>query len=353
MSDDMLNLYVPYTSYNVLLSMAIAATYPKDDNFMLLVGSAKNLKETADVLSKIFSENNMRYFALENANIEDSNIRNFFLKKHNLKILGKEIKFLTTVDRIFYIQEWNVYTTYTVHLAEELTPSVSFNFLDDGIYTYAEVEKNGKTSFEKLADKLAYGGWHVNSNIPGALRGNCSVWALFPELLPAIYKNKKQERINMEPLLKQIDEAVLAEETHTCGESNVETIVATDFNSNYASDEYKNIIASIITDCCGRNLKTVIKRHPADDGSVCFSPAGHYAEELLACVPIELYYLRFRKSLKKIVGGLSTALLTARAMLPEAEIESVVSRKYMECDENSEEILRLFSQVGVKITLIE
>ena len=46
-------------------------------------------------------------------------------------------------------------------------------------------------------------------------------------------------------------------------------------------------------------------------------------------------------------------MLTARAMLPEAEIESVVSRKYMECDENSEEILRLFSQVGVKITLIE
>lgn len=349
----MLNLYVPYTSYNVLLSMAIAATYPKDDNFMLLVGSAKNLINTATVLAKIFPSNNIRSFALERANIEESNIRNFFLKKRNLKTLEKEMRQLNSVDRIFYIQEWNVYTTYAVHLAEELTSSVSFSFLDDGIYTYAEVKKNGKTFLEKLADKLLYGEWHTNSNIPGRLRKDSSIYVLFPALLPEIYKDRKQVRVDMGPLIEQIDENILAEETCTCEEVGIEAIVATDFKSSYASTEYRKIITSIIRDCCGKNLKTAIKRHPADYMGLNFTPDECKILELAAYVPIELYYLRFRKSLKKIVGGLSTALLTARAMLPNAEIESVVSRKYLECDENSKAILRLFSQVGVKITLIE
>lgn len=349
----MLNLYIPYTSYNVLLSMAVAALYPDDDNFMLLVGWTHNLKETADVLSKVFFKNNMRYAALKKANIEDSNIRNFFLKKRNLKVLEEEIKQLPSVDRVFYIQEWNVYTTYAVHLAQRMNPQVSFNFLDDGIYTYVETDKKHKNCLERAADRLVYGAWHVNSSVPGALRKDCSVYALFPELLPGIYKNKRQARIDMRPLLEQINDGVLAEETHTCGEYGVDTIIATDFNASYASDEYRDIISSIISDCCDHDLKPVIKRHPADDGAVKFDPAGYSTKELLSYIPIELYYLRFRKSLKKIVGGLSTALLTARTMLPEAEIESIVSRKYIKCDENADKILELFSRVGVKITMIE
>ena len=234
-----------------------------------------------------------------------------------------------------------------------MNPSVSFNFLDDGIYTYVETDKKRKNCLEKAADRLVYGAWHVNSNVPGALRNDCSVYALFPELLPGIYEDKEKIKINMKLLLEQIDDHALAVQAHTLTECDINTIIATDFNSCYASNEYKNIISSIITDCHERSLKTAIKRHPADDGQVDFNPIGLKTQELLSYIPIELYYLRFRKSLKKIVGGLSTALLTARTMLPDAEIESVVSRKYMECDENAEKILRLFSRFGVKITLVE
>lgn len=349
----MLNIYVLYTSYDVLLSMAIAASYPKDDNLMLFVRIPNALKKIYGILSNIFPENNARYFAFEEENIEDSNIRNFFQKKRNIKLLEREIKRQGPVDRIFYNQEWNVYTTYAVHLAQELNPSVTFNFLDDGIYTYVETIKKLKNPIERWADRLVYGDWHINHEIPGTLRENCTMWALFPQLLPGIYNNKEHVRIDMGPLFGQIDEMALMKETHTCEESKIEAIIATDFNSSCTSDEYRNIITSIVTCCCDENFKTAIKRHPADDGCFNFTSDGYETLELLACVPIELYYLCFRKSLKKVVGGLSTVLLTARAMLPEADIESVVSRRYLECDENSDEILKLFSQVGVKIALIE
>ncbi len=349
----MLNIYVLYTSYDVLLSMAIAASYPKDDNLMLFVRIPNALKKIYGILSNIFPENNARYFAFEEENIEDSNIRNFFLKKQNIKLLEKEIKRQGPVGRIFYNQEWNVYTTYAVHLAQELNPSVTFNFLDDGIYTYVETIKKLKKPIERWADRLVYGEWHINHEIPGTLRENCTMWALFPHLLPGVYKNKDRVCIDMEPLFRQIDKTALMKETSTCEEFDIDAIIATDFNSSCTSDEYRNIITSIVTRCCAENYKTAIKRHPADDSCFNFTPDGYKTAELLACVPIELYYLRFRKSLKKVVGGLSTVLLTARAMLPEAEIESVVSMRYLECDENSAEILKLFSQVGVKITLIE
>lgn len=332
--------------------MAIAASYPNDDNVMLLVGSAKSLIATANALTKIFPNINMKSFALKKANIEESNLSNFFLKKRNLKKLETEIRKLPSVDRVFYIQEWNVYTTYIVFLAEEITPSVSFNFLDDGIYTYVEIEKDGKTALERLVDRIVYGKWHINSKLPGVLRDNSPIYAMFPELLPEVYKNKKQVRINMELLLGYIDEKVLAELTSTCEEDNVEVIIATDFKSNYTSDEYKKIITSIIVNCCDMNLKTAIKRHPADYVCFDFTPECYETEELLAYIPIELYYLRFHRSLKKIIGGLSTSLLTARTMLPNVDIESVVSRKYMECDKNAVNILQLFSKVGIKITMI-
>jgi len=49
----MLNIYVLYTSYDVLLSMAIAASYPKDDNLMLFVRIPHALKKFT-VYSQIF-----------------------------------------------------------------------------------------------------------------------------------------------------------------------------------------------------------------------------------------------------------------------------------------------------------
>lgn len=131
-------------------------------------------------------------------------------------------------------------------------------------------------------------------------------------------------------------------------------MIALDFNGSYTNgEEYRDLITGFITKKGAQGTGTAIKRHPADNGAVCFIPPGYPTKELDAKVPIELYYMRYRNTLKKIVGGLSTALLTARRMLSDVEIESIVSRKTLACDANSEKILNLFSSIGVKIKVIE
>lgn len=346
----MVNLYIACTGYHILLSMAISASHPQDDNFMIIPNSTQGLLE----LPKLFPGNNMKILSFERKTV-NSNIKEFFLKKHNLKILEKMVKSLPTIDRIYYIQEWHVYTTYTVHLAGKINPSVEFNFVEDGVYTYVEENKKRKNRAERLLDKLFYGSWHSSVGVPGTLRRNSSLYALSPELLPDIYEQKRQVKINLASLMEQIDEDLLADMTHTQrDDDDIDTLIALDSNYKYTgSNEYKNTIVSCIKENSTQNTKAAIKRHPADYSGVSFIPSGYQTKDLFAGVPIELFYLRYRESLRKIVGGLSTALFTARYMLPGVEIESIVSKKDLAQEENSETILKVFSSMGVKIRIIE
>lgn len=345
----MSNVYIPYTPYNVLLSLAVAASHPGDDNFMILAGKDRNFLEGSASLMEIFHSVGMRAFTFESS-WDDSNIKNFFIKKRNLKTLERELEALPSIDRLYYIREWNVYTTCAVHKARELNKDVEFYFLEDGIYTYVEEEKKLKNPIERLADRLAYGPWHVNIAVPGALCPDASVCAMFPDILPDIYKKRKLERIDLGPLLRSADEEVLARVTETHGTDGVDTIAAL---SDSGGAEYKSVIASFLRRNDSGSSVVAVKRHPNDDGRITFIPPDVNAVELAPRVPVELFYFRYHKTLKRIVGGLSTALLTARRMLPDAEIESIVSKKYLECDEHADMILKLFRGAGIKVVVID
>lgn len=345
----MSNVYIPYTPYNVLLSLAVAASHPSDDNFMVLAGKDRNFLEGSKSLLDIFHLVGMRTFMFEH-NWDNSNIKNFFLKKHNLKILERELEALPSVDRLYYIREWNVYTTCAVHKSLELNKNVKFCFLEDGIYTYVEEEKKLKNHIERFADRLVYGSWHINVGIPGALCPNAAVCAMFPDILPDIYRGRKLEQIDLNPLLDKIDDDVLEFITETHKTKEVDTLVALSATGGTA---YKNVIASFLRRDKSKDSVIAVKRHPNDDGRIAFIPPEVDATELAVSIPIELFYFRYHKTLKRIIGGLSTALLTARRMLPDAEIESVVSEKYLKYDEHSDKILKLFENAGIHVTVID
>lgn len=345
----MSNVYIPYTPYNVLLSLAVAASRPDDDNFMILAGKDRNFLEGSASLLEIFHSVGMRAFTFESS-WDDSNIKNFFIKKRNLRTLERELEALPSIDRLYYIREWNVYTTCAVHKARELNMDAKFYFLEDGIYTYVEEEKKLKNPIERLADRLAYGPWHINVAVPGALCPDAAVCAMFPDILPDIYKKRKLERIDLSPLLRSADEEVLARVTETHANDGVDTLVALSATGGAA---YKNVISSFLRRNKNSSSVVTVKRHPNDDGRVAFIPPDVDAVELAPHVPVELFYFRYHKTLRRIIGGLSTALLTARRMLPDAEIESVVSQKYLECDEHADVILKLFKDAGVNVVVID
>ncbi len=345
----MSNVFIPYTPYNVLLSLAVAAGRPDDDNFMILVGKDHNFIESSMTLMKIFHSVGMRYFAFDRC-WDDSNVKNFFLKKRNLKALERELAALPSIERLYYVREWNVYTTCAVDAARRLNPETEFHFMEDGVYTYVETEKELKNRVERLADRLVYGSWHVSVGVPGALCPDAVVSAAFPEFLPGIYDGRRFERIELAPLAAMADENILASETGTSGAERIDALVAL---AGVGDGEYKKLARSFIER--NRKLKyaTAVKRHPNDAGSLDPALGGPGVAELEPRVPVELFYFRYHNTLKRVAGGLSTALLTARMLLPEAEIESVVSEKYLACDEHSEKILALFKRAGINVTVIK
>lgn len=341
------NLFVAYTSYNVLLSFAVAASHPDDDNFMILAGNTKSLVKITETLLNIAPANNMRYFSFEKSK-GCCNLSSFFVKKHNLHILADKVKSFPRIDRIFYGCEWSVYTTYSVYLVQTINSEADFLFLDDGIFTYANAKLTLKNYIERIADKFFYGTWHINTAKYGALKHNGFMCALFPNLLPNEHKKKKHYTIDINAFLEQISDEKLIIETSTAQIDNIEVLFATDYRW---MDFNKNIIERIL-DCSDNNMRVAIKRHPADNGKISFTPPEcNNVYELKSTIPVELYYLRYRKTLKKIVGGVSTSLLMARKMLPDAEITAIVFSDSLK-DNNTVRVIDFYKKIGITISII-
>lgn len=343
----MSNVFVPFTPYNALLSLAIATKYPNDENFMILAGKDYNSKDGIETLAKIFHSVGIRCFSFER-DWDDSNIRNFFLKKHNLKTLQRELAALSQIERLYYVREWSVYTTCAIHVAETLNPNVRLAFMEDGIFTYVEEKKERKNFVERLGDRIAYGSWHDSVETPGMLRPNAAICAMFPDILPDIFRGRSFEQIDLAPLLAKADTEVLALCTNSRGTEDIGTLIALD---DRADEEYRKIIASFMEKSARENSTVAIKRHPNDGRHVSFTLPGIEIVELTACVPIELFYFRCHKTITRVVGGLSTALMTARRLLPGAEILSIVSPDYIKSEPNAEKILNLFSKIGIKVAM--
>ena len=342
------NLYVAYTSYNVLLSFAIAASHPDDDNFMILAGNTHSLVKITETLLDIVPANNMRYFSFKKSKGR-CNLSSFFVKKHNLQILEDKVRSFPRIDRIFYGCEWSVYTTYAVHLVQAINPEADFLFLDDGIFTYANAKLTLKNYIERIADKFFYCALHINTEQYGALKHNGFMCALFPDLLPNEHENKKHYTIDMNALLEQISDEKLIEKTDTSQIDNIEVLFATDYRW---MDFNENIIERI-QDCSKNNRRVAIKRHPADNGKISFTPPleCNNVYELKFTIPIELYYFRYRKTLNKIVGGVSTSLLMARKMLPDVEITAIVFSDSLK-DNNTVRVIDFYKKIGISISII-
>ena len=61
--------------------------------------------------------------------------------------------------------------------------------------------------------------------------------------------------------------------------------------------------------------------------------------------------MRYRKTLKKIVGGVSTSLLMARKMLLDAEITAIVFSDSLK-DNNTVRVIDFYKKIGITISII-
>lgn len=348
----MLNLYIPYTRYHILLSLAIARS-----------SSDKSLKHRIILVSpalqqlcSVFRLHNVTMTSLEYDD-RRNNLHTFCVKKHNLRLLANEIKNMGSINSFYYCCEWHVYTTYLADLIRKMHTETHFCLIEDGVSTYAEPARKKKNILERVGNYIIYGPWHKDFYLPGTMASQCEIYALLPELLGTNLANHVKHKINLNVLLDSVDDSALSaivDQKNNDYDLNVEALIALDYNSRYTDGEnYRHTISQLLYDMSHRFGSVAIKRHPADNKQVNFIPDNVYnVFELDAGLPIEFYYLKFRKTLRLVVGGLSTSLLTAHCMLPKADVLSMISQQNIQSEQQAPMIIELFKKLDIGIEIV-
>ena len=349
------NIFIPYTAYNTLLAFALSAEHPEEENIFIFSGPMMDAGlATIENLRKLAPPVRVRVLQIPYEDCHN-NLSRFFAKKRELKILRSMCRQFSDVSRIYYFEEWYIITHLCLSLAEKLFPDVQLYQVEDGIETYVKLKHKVKNIFECTADNIFYGSWHSDVKVPGTLRKRAAICALFPELLPNIFDGKDKIVIKSEILKRQIEKHrdSFIEALHLpalTGTGN--TLITVDDEKYVDSPAYKAIVASHITAAQASNSRVAVKMHPGDRRTHDFGVGGGDLVVLPPRLPVEIYYLLYSGVFSTIVGGLSTCLLTARWLLPEASISSVFPEEFLDSTDYSREILSFYEHYGIRVARI-
>ena len=354
----MKNFFLAYTTYHILLSYAIALEKKHDDNMLVICEDTNNVKMFVDTLQQIYSSANIKVHYLT-ATRNRNNIAAYLIKKNNLKRLRQLIQSDSDIDSFFYTCEWKVYTTYASYLLNQQKKEPTFFYIDDGAGTYMQQEKKlvTKSFIEKLGDKIAYGSWHRPFERQGSLNQNSILCSIFPEFLPNFYSSQNKLQISATSLSTEIDRTKFKKIFSGLFNDDIpDVLIALDDASRCTESYLSSIKLAIGKATKNANCKIAIKRHPADADNNSLlkrlQMLGNF-EDLPIYIPIELYYLYFGESLKVIVGGFSTAILTACWLVPHAKVISTFDSQSLESIGNSRLLLKVFKSLDVEINCID
>ena len=352
----MTKLFLPFSTYHILLSYAIAAENYDEDNIMILGDSSLRMQSTIEIFQAIFPNIFCNIIYLTPTS-KVNNLKAYILKKKNIHVLGDYINPIkNNITDFYYACEWNVYTTYiSNYLKRSQHNHLTYHFIEDGIATYVEANLKTKSLLEQVVDYVLYGRWHTSCSIHGGLNNNATVNAIFPNLLPSTYSIRTKEEIKYKSLISRLRLDSLPGNFANSLIPNVNLLIALDSVGSYSMTTYATLIRTHILKPLQSGLTVAIKRHPADSENTALFDTLSLPKEVIdlpAFLPIEFYYLFFYSSLQEIIGGLSTAIMTARWLIPHADVMSTFSKSEINITPNVPQIFNIFNKIGISVELI-
>ena len=342
----MKNLYLPFSQYHLFLTFALSAEHSGDDNVVVLGDSDDEMISAFELLSALFPEVKIHFVKLLASNTKN-NLVNFMNKKKNLRAIENVLK-SNDFDRFYYFCEWSVYTAFASHLLRN--KRCALYFCEDGMATYTEPYLRGKNFLEERADKLIYGSWHKSVKVPGGLNDDASFALIFPDFAHEAYGKREKVRISNDRLIEKISKTKVDEIKRESGGAEFNEIIATDHDSYTDTDKYRELIRSEIEKGLASASPVALKRHPRDENE--YMKPNAQVTVLPNRYPIEIYYAVYRSSLKKVVGSLSTSLITARWFMKDAEIVSLLAKENLSQTENLDEKTQLLQRLNISFGVV-
>jgi hypothetical protein len=234
-------------------------------------------------------------------------------------------------------------------------------YVEDGLTAYATAVRRPLTALEHAAGLLIFGRDWNGIEVLGTSRWISSALLIFPELARPELQHLQRAALGAELVLNEESHSVAAEMVRRANGGDrigaVDAIVTTSHSTvGVGTLAYRNGIAALVRRLIEKGCTVGIKYHPreaqtdylglAADSSVVLLPRG---------LPLEYLYIlsamrtaqgsRPFAPLRFIVGDVSTTLLTARWLVPDADCISLARPLRM----LNESLEAVFTKVGVRL----
>ena len=344
-----MNLFYASTAYHVLLSYMLALSDCENENNVLLLMGNSAANKTQSMFCSLFPKAFSKVICLE-CYPDHNNFKRLRIRKKNLQEIKSLVEELCTIDKFYYTCDWKVEVNYISHLLQNT--GTEFHYYDDGMATYMRGYKQSPR-VAALLSRVYFGKWRIVPKMEGLLNPSAHIHALMPELLPEIYPRETREKINPEKMLLEVKTENFPQELRRYADIKVELLIALptvdEINNTFMTAMRKQIYE---TD--KRNGIAAIKKHPrtkADNPIISQLRGDNALIDLPTEYSAEIYYLLFAKSLKNVVGFASTAIMTAKMLLPAAKVTALYTSKSLAV--NHQKTLDFFENMGIKLEKIE
>lgn len=353
-------LYLPSTPLNLLLSVAHAVHYAKQQRAQLILIDQKK------------SQNNLYINALQNwpgSPFESVNVC-VGEAKGLAKLAERKTNFIKLAewanafkpDAIAVGSDRRIEFQFLMHCMSQQKSALESNgmvegwYLDDGLYSYAGRPHHWlKDGVNSLIKKLLYGLWWQEPITVGASPWINQAWLFRPEQAVSGLRYKIKQRLEsswffeeeVQNLSRVVTEQFELDGDRLCGIDWV--IIVPHPNNQLKMRDYAKRIRQFVTQLSAQNKKIAIKYHPRQDGSDDLSLLNIDNVQLIPTALAFEFVLPLLPRGSKVIGDVGTALLTTKWLRNDVSIFAVLN----ENDTFQQHFISITKQFDIPITSLE
>lgn len=334
----MKDLYLTYTPYHLILSI-LKAKRSKKNSELIIVRSYHNADKYAERIREknIFSDVRV-VRGLEDTQKTSYPFRALIKGEEDTRfpMYKKVIERIKSAQgyprRIFAFNDTQPLSQYI--LWKNKQNGGSNVYIEDGSGAYVDKETAKKQKMKKYILKLYFGRWYQTMQTHGKSPYTDKIQVFHPHLVPP--RDKPVEELGN--LFDEADEEV--REIMGSPDISADSLIIAPLSGYLKRQRVYEEYIETVKDYVGDS--PAVKYHPREEDYFLSEIAQ---EEITDSLPAESIFLGMKESSPTIIGDISTALYTAKLILPESKVISIANRLGIESD-----IIELLDRTGVEIS---
>jgi hypothetical protein len=348
----MKNIFLAFTPYHVLLSYSIAlAHHQSEDNIFFIISDFAESIKLAKAIEESRNSSFKKVYVLAGSYGKNNKILKWIITRNNILTLKHFIKNFQ-IKNIYSCQDQKAEGQALFYFAKKRNKATQCFYIEDGSGVYSEEVSKRKNFFKFILAKLFYGSWWRDKEVLGSSQWIDKLIAIFPQFVRDELKDKDIIPIKKEDILRLKKEEpflnylrLLNINLHKLQQIDI-LLLINHSNSAKRYPKYKGVIEKFFKIIKTQKLRLAVKYHPREPLEDFLSVSNREKITVLPReFPIELFYIIKPASLKFVIGGISTSLLTAKWLMDYCKVISLASlfNRY------DHRLFKIFKEINIQL----